>query len=603
MRTAPHATPTPMPDARRSHAPRGIALLLVVVTLATATVLTTAVLMTSESTPEIGTTAQDHVTSEWAARSAANLVEAAMETTAEWRSIASAGMLIGDLSYLGATVNIAVTDLEGNAVGPDDMQVLLTVTATIGSTESVIQRVIRETDGGTYENALDPQLSEFGLYAAAALSVSNDSQISPWKASPSVRSREDVKVGIGFNSAASLTGNSDVMPSAGRVFLRPDASASLQSVASSFSMEPVVLPLNPWLTTAERPAFFGGLPSATVLPVPAVVLSDGTLAAGEYPQNVTITNKANVEIDGANGPILINAPLIPSYGLYIGEEAIVTIKGDVVMCVLADILIDEAAILLDDDATLTIYFAEDINLDDAVVAADAALIDSENRKSAKMRDWTDPRRIRFIQLRETSTASTRSVSLDENSVLVGSLHAPLSRVQILDDSIVAGRVSAKQLSLSEKGELLLDPVFDNRMGITEAAGPLYDDQGDLVAGLKDAIESTTASEGFAAALARVLAALPAQAVPDNTPDADGTTRRHARTVTRLYEWPVFMRMQEDTGDNNLFAVPADDAMAAALGKTVEQNRDQQKIEDGEIVETVVNKTITSVADALSRTAK
>ncbi len=552
---------------------RAVALLLVVVTLTTATVLTISYLVSRENAPEIGQAAQDRVTGEWAARSAASLVEAAMETSAEWRSVATAadGMLLNDLKIMGSDVNVAVTNLEGEPVTDDDRQVLVTVGANAGGIETIIQRVVSETDPGDYDGALDPYLREFGVFAADNLTIESGSRFTPWPLSPDARAGGRVKLGVGFTSMSGLNGAGNAVHESVAAFLPPGASAGMQSAFNAQGVRTTDLPITPWTTTAEIPAAVSAVTNATALPTPVVIISDQALTGGRYRGAVSISSGAEVTLTEAESPYAFTANNALGDGLSV-NGATLNISGNVVIAVSDTIGFNSAAITFDDDASLTIFHASDLTIADSVMNADPGLLGDAARSHRHLDEWTNPRRLRIVQLNDNVAMGAVNVTIDGRSIVVGNVHAPMAQVTIDGQSALAGRVSAGRLELRDNSYVLADPVFDNYLGLTEPdLSPLYDAASDPIAGLKAAMESTTGGEGAEAAKSRVMATLPAQPALDDAPD-NGATKRHAGVVKRLREWPVRVRLLEGDGDV-LFDAPRNETVADGVGQLVGQHRD------------------------------
>ena len=576
-----HTTPTPAPAG----APRrGIALMLVVVTLGMATVLTTSFVMSRENTPQIATAAQDRVRTEWSARSAANLVQAVMETHAAWKPAANAGALIKGMSWNGAVVAVAVTDLEGGTVEEEETNILMTVSAVAGGVETVVQRVMIERETGTYEEALDPQLNEFGVFAIQRVEMDASAKIGLWPLSPSVRAGEQGKLGVGFDSASGLSIPNNSMPYSSSVYTPPGSNLSLEAALSGQSITASELPVHVWTTAVERPASMTGLPDAPGsrflgLPVDVDVYSDGPVASGHYPRRLRIQN-ADVEFDAAGGPISVEGEDGSGDSLRI-ENSVVRVKGDVEMMVLDDLEIQDSAIILEQDATLTVYVGADVDISDSIINTEEALYANGSRSKDDIAAWSDPRRVRFLQLIESMPEEDDDeieFQVRDRSLVVGSLHAPMSRTIIDNDSAVLGRLTSKNLLMESGARLLLDPVFDNKMGLTEPETcSLYDEHGDPVAGLADALAATTETEGAAAAKARLLASLPPLAIPSTDPDESGATPRDGASVTVTRDWPVTVRVQEkDESQPVLFAAPKDETIATDLGRTVKEVHDVTK---------------------------
>ncbi len=489
-----------------------------------------------------------------------------METTVDWRTPANAGMLLEDMDLLGAEVNVAVTNLEGGPVEDDDRQVLMTVSASIGGIETVVQRVIYEQDDATYEEALDPELNEFGVYVAKGINIESDSRIDTWKMSPAARVDGTAKLGFGFTSASGVSASSRSFPKKASGFTPPGTSASLDSVLSSYSVVASELPVGVWSTTAEIPAELTGLSAAHALFLPIVHTTDRTLNGGGYGVTVTLTNNAKFVLDEAEGPYLFAANNPSGDGLTI-DHATIVVRGKVIVGAIDSVRMRDSTFVFEDGASLAFYHGSGLRIDDCVIGPDPSLIADSNRDYKDLKSWFDPRRARFVQLNINALDASNTVSIDSNSLIIGSVHAPTSVVRIDDDSVLAGRLSAAQLSLEDGGMLLVDPIFDNKMGLTSPkTSPLYDINGDLIAGVRSAMEATTPDEGLSASKTRVLSALPPQTAKDNTPVA-GATRRHAGTVIRMREWPVRVRQQEQSADV-LFEPPQNEAVADGLGSIV-----------------------------------
>jgi len=472
---------------------RGIALLLVMVTLATATVLTTSFLISRENSPDIGVMAERRVTSEWSARSASDLIEAVMETDADWRSAANAGLMIENLNYMGAEIDVAVTDLEGGPVDEDDRQVVMTILATVDGVETVAQRVLEVRPDAGYEEALDPELGEFGVFATHRVDMDSDARLAVWRLSPSVRAGDRGKIGLGFDGSSDFDAPAGALDNAGQVFFSPDVTSSLEAEISAHAVRARSLPVEVWTTTAERPASLSGLVSAFAgLPLPMTLNFNATIPSARYAERIELTD-AEFTFDGDDGPVFIDLAHISGQGLLI-EDAVVRIKGDVELVVRDDVRIEDSAIVLEPDATLTVYLAEDLHISDSVVNADPALLSDSGRTSSCLTAWSDPRRVRFVQLSETPTNIRREVNVRDHSIVVASIHTPLSETLIDTSSTVAGRLTARELALRAQAALLLDPVFDNKLGLTESSSPLYDENGDPLPGLAEALAATSSAD-------------------------------------------------------------------------------------------------------------
>ena len=582
---AVHSVP---PAARR-----GIALMLVVITLATATVLTTSFLIAQESAPNIGTAAVEKATAEWCARSSADVIEAAMETSADWITPASAGVLMDGSAFMGGDVTVAVTNMDGGPVSTDDRQVIVTVMANVDGMESVVQRVIAVAPDGTYDDALDPELKEFGLYASDELVVDSSSRIKPWPASPLVRGGDTGKIGLGFDRVAAMSVASDTVNASTKSFLTKNASAGLESSMGSITKSTTTLPLDVWETTVSMRPEAAALPASKF---PSVLYyGDATLSPAGYEQ-LYIESQATLTLgsDKATTDYCFDT-------LSIREQSGLYIRGDVHVTITDSFqLIEDSMIDFAEGATLTVYFYERVYIEDSVIGTNPKLQAISPRYYTDMTDWTDPRRFRLMQLSSAVTDGiTSQVTVTNTALVVGSIHAPHADVYLSNFAGFAGRITAGYMEITGKSMLMMDPVFDNKMGFTERTSPLYDADGDPVAGLSDAIDAVTPTAGFDSAVLSVKLAMPAEEARDNSPDADGSDKRYTDRATSTLYWPVRVHMQETVSHNDLLVIPDDATMVAKLGTTTKLAADQEIVDNGGTVNTVspTTKTVDTVKTA------
>lgn len=590
MRHPTDTTPTAPVTARAAAAPRrGIALMLVVITLATATVLTTSFLVTQQNTPSIGSAAAERVASEWSARGTADVIEAAMETNADWITPANAGLLVENMAFMGADVNVAVTGVDGGPVSPADRQVVMTVRASADGQETVVQRVIEVKPDGDYTDALDPELREFGVYAAQELRVESGSHITPWPASAVAQSGEYGKIGLGFDRVAGFQASTNTLSPRTHSYLPPTAGAGIETTVASSTGGATVLPVKMWETTVDlRPEAVSQANAADLNPN---IIKDIDLPAARY---TTIKAHSGAVVTlGVDGTTTDYAAMTVEV-----KDARLRIKGDVHLTVLDGTKVcNDAAILFEDGARLTLYTNGDVTFDDAVVGDPDAADSAKARTPEMLSTWHDPRRFRVLQL-STSLLNPAppEVTITGGALVIGSVHLPRGGVTVENSSALAGRVTADTLEITRDSAVFIDPVFDNKMGLTESSCVLYDINGDPPPGLAAAMAAVTDDEGFDDAMAAVMAQIPALTPRDNTPDGDGSNKRYDDRARWIVQWPVRVVMQEHGNEVRFFAVPTDPTVVAKLGHATEQAERQFEIDNGDLVDDGSGGKTASVVD-------
>ena len=97
--------------AGRSSARRGVAMLLVIISLAFATIAAVAYLASRDNSSMIGTNIASGAQSRWAAESALDTVEALLQTETDWRTAHNDGVLFSDLNMGDAVVTVYLQDI------------------------------------------------------------------------------------------------------------------------------------------------------------------------------------------------------------------------------------------------------------------------------------------------------------------------------------------------------------------------------------------------------------------------------------------------------------------------------------------------------------
>ena len=155
------------------------------------------------------------------------------------------------------------------------------------------------------------------------------------------------------------------------------------------------------------------------------------------------------------------------------------ISGDVELTVTDTFMLDNADIILADDATLTIYAESEVQIESGYIG--------DANKS--IQSWMDPSRIKLY------SNQPHDWKIRGESIIKGEIYAPKANYEMSEQSILCGRVAADEVSFSGASRLYYDQLLDQG-GYANADGLLYNERGEMVSELKqmnalnrDAIET------------------------------------------------------------------------------------------------------------------
>ncbi len=475
--------PSGLPDrsARRPAPRRGVAMMLALVALATASVLTTSYVVSRDSSPVIGANAAAAAASEWAAKSGANAAVAILQTQANWLGDADPTALLTDFTLAGAKVSVLVTDLNGNAPKASDTDLLLTTTAVVGTTRKVLQRVVRYQPSTAPDAVVDPSLGEYALFGATSLSVDDTSTVGVWGLSPSAVAGKKAKMGAGFASSSSLTLGSSAKLNGASLVVNASAGASLKAMVNDARLiKGEALPI-------DVPAAPASLPSSITAAGLAYTTGDKYYNAGTY----TISKPGRyglLDIDSA-GVVTIDDSQGGDYSfakLDMRQQGVLRVQGNVRIELRAEMaLADRAAIeLADANSSVEFYVRKAVSINDSGVGVDRAVARNVSRAVGSVTQYRSPSQVRIHSLTLLSGGfSSQNVAIFGKSIAHASFHTPGQNLTVDGSAVVIGRATADRVVVKNGAAVYYDPALDNNAGFTTRAGPPYDAAGVPVAGL------------------------------------------------------------------------------------------------------------------------
>gem|GEM_PF-2284059 len=518
---------------------RGVALLLVLIAMTSATVLAGSYLVSRRNSPGIGANVLRSAQARWAAKSAAEYALAALQTNINWFD-ADPTTLMPQFSFGDAMVTVYVTNMAGNTPAPIDTDLVIVALATVNGVTVRAEQLVSYKSGFGTNQAFDPRLGEFAVYTMGQTTVDSTAMIFPWSASPNYHAGRPVKVGGAYTSSfdAAYDPNAAVL-SAG-LYVPDTATLSLQALIGQQPFETGgIVPSLVRVAPAPLPASFATLPLAS--PVDDWVMSSsdaGRLDAGVH---------QSLHAIGANSIVTLDAAKGSDYSfndLHLMNQAVLFVKGDVRIHVQGDLwVLSGSDIELDKKSTLKIFTDGDVIVDDAAIgfgrktARDAAR--SVNKVEGK---YLPANQVQLLGLRRNILAiGPATYQLGTNSLARMVVHAPMADVSIQTNSAIFGKVTGDTLDMGVNAVIAYDTALDKGVGVTEKKGPLYDTSGALLPQLQTLLATfdpsvQTAEDLRLALLADpTLSAFPVDTLAQMLTIPTATKRDPRRAVAR--SWP------------------------------------------------------------------
>lgn len=268
-------TARPVPSAPLSSRPparRGVAILLVLVSLATATVLAASYLAARDNSASIGMNVAAAAEARWASLSGVDLAVSVLETETDWRTGHVDGVLLDDHPVGGAMVDVSVADRMTEAPPTEKTRdVVIRATATTGGvTQTATAFAVVMPDPVSQAVAVD--LREFATFANERLVVADDAAIGRWATSSGAKLAKPVNLGVLSTTAGSVQTSGTARLADAVVWTSDTASSFLVSDGSDARVATRDLPDDRIPVPAA--------PDPTYEPFGLPELADATCAAG-----------------------------------------------------------------------------------------------------------------------------------------------------------------------------------------------------------------------------------------------------------------------------------------------------------------------------------
>lgn len=479
---------------------RGVALMLVLVTVGVTVVLSGAVLTSRSQAPSMAENAVRAVQADWAAESAMNVAMASLSGSLDLSSV-SGGAMMTSRSIAGATVNLTVTTTSGEAPTDDDHELIVTSEAVVNGVEVTTSRLVKRMPEADFDRALDLELGEFAIYAAGELKLLDTAQLRVWSLSPAAE--RVVKIGVGFESVGDLTVASGVKWPSARFYAPEDASSTLAGWTRSAAFGaggdtlPADVPAVETLTTSAIAAITDRVNQPTIgdrtageVIDPSYIYEELSLGIGES-ATLGAPNATSYSFDRlfVNGGELV---LADGVDVYVGCELVVECGGSIV---------------LEGSGRSRIFVGGDVYIDNGTVGVPREIAEASvggAERVAKLDSWSSPALLSIYGVSRSCAeaghdqfgSSHVAIDIAHDGVVKAAIHAPRGLVTIRHGAALIGRVTAECVWIEEHGALHYCPTLDPLCAFTDLNGPLYDTAGDPLIDYADEVDDALPGRGI-----------------------------------------------------------------------------------------------------------
>jgi len=444
------------------HRRRGIAMMLVLVSVAVAMILASSYLVSRDNSLAISHNSVAATQARWAAMSGLETAVAILQTETDWR-LKSDGLLVDHYQVAGATLTITALDIETNQAPTADSEYFrIRATAEVdldndGTFDGRQSTVFLAYVPVITRPHVAVGLNEFAIFARDSFKMYGDSTVARWPTAPLG------KLGRRINIATHAQGSGDILITDNAacvdctVYHSNTASGTLVNDTNGPAVARESLSFDipfPGVPDHGEPNSAGG--SDTTINGTTV-----TASTSDRFDDIVVKNGAQWTLQG-------DITIVAEHNLKVTAGSTVVIDGNVTLVIFNDLFVTTSAIEVTPGSTLTVYVGDDMELTDGYIGE---VRSDDIRDNSGNEQYMDPLDIRFYTIE--TTPEIRLWKLRANSVVKGSFHGETLRLTINQDSAVYGRIAGKTLTISDNGALFYDPALDTRVGYTNRESGLF----------------------------------------------------------------------------------------------------------------------------------
>ncbi|MEE2719293.1 MAG: hypothetical protein VX727_05880 [Planctomycetota bacterium] len=431
-----------MTTRRPSRSDRGIALLLVLVTMATATTLAIGWLASQDNAGLVGRNVVATAEARCVASSGLDLAISVMQTESDWRTLHQNGVLFDEMPLGNGTIDLVLTDPTTNEPPvADSMEVHVIATATVGSiSQSVAAYVSLLQD--SEDVGVDTDVSAFALFSLSTIELNDRATVSRWGDAPASVLGRRLAMGTASGRSRSVSIDDDAAAIDATVYHSVSQSPALLVNSTGFDVEAIELPWTLSLDGQEE-----ALPPAATSRSAAARRSMGRSSSAD---SVRIGSGETLHVRESE-------PLRIAGDLHLTRNARIVVHGSARIEVGGRLLMDGASIELRPNATLHMVIERGAIIDDASIGGG--------------KRWISPDR---IMLSGGTGDTSHPWLIRGTSSITGCIQGRTVDLVLEDEAVVKGRIAANRISLNDSTCVLYDHGLDEGLSLPRAGTLLRD---------------------------------------------------------------------------------------------------------------------------------
>jgi len=448
---------------------RGTAMLMVLISLAIATIVATAYLASRDNSAMIGQKVVASTHARWSASSGIDLAGAILGSDFNLDELTNGSPLIDGMPVPGnGTLTVDVMDLErGHYANRYSHWLHLTSTVQV---DGVPQVAIAVAEVDPIIPTAQFDLADFAIYAENRIDMSGDATITRWEASRLAPLRSRIHLATYSDAVGSVQIRGDAAAiDASLLYAAPHQHALSNTNATSPPIT-VIRMEQPVPAAAAPPAdAFGALPD------------DAPVAMSVSHQSRTLNGSRRIlELQANNATVHVQAgeTLLVMEDLVLLDSDL-SLQGDARIIVLGDLQMTRSRILSPEGSRFDMHIGGSATLTTAYIgekiegAPDASgALPYQNVAGRFL--WSIP-----VDPEEDPAPAPATWFLNHGSVVAAQLYAIDHVVSVGQSSAIYGRVAAHDANFGVGSALYYDPALDRRLGFASQDGPMYESPGHI----------------------------------------------------------------------------------------------------------------------------
>lgn len=452
---------TPVPNRQR-----GIAMALVLISVALATILAMSYFASRDNSAHIGRNVPDASAARSAALGGLQAAVAMMETQTAWRDTAenNQGRILQDAHLGSGSVTVTLTDLLNGQVPEAE-----------STTYFLIESEGQDLDGITKQYAtatayaplyLDPansaavDLAEFAIAATQDITLSGAARIDRWHTSPLAMQGRRINLGIRATGASSVVIGSGALVVDATIYHDDDADDQLVSYSNDDNLPAPLQSAIPHLPVPHAPPPKVSRPDTSD---DLTVTSATTINANVEYDDIIVETNATLTLRGS-------IRIAIEDDVTLNQDARIVIDGDVELAVFRDLTLLGGAAIVRRNGSLQLHVGDDFEATGAYIGDEAT---AATVASAGNHPYDDPFLIQVAEI-DGYAVDTRNWTFDGDSLFKASLYGRDAEVLIAQNAVLYGRIVGRDVALTGNAGVFYDHSLDERCGYSTAGSGIFD---------------------------------------------------------------------------------------------------------------------------------